>query len=205
MTIALARHHPRDAVRQFEAAQDALGERGVGIELLVLACSAYVGVDDIAKASACAQAAAERDVGGGIRRDVVTALIDAARRHLLPITSPEQLEAYAQIARVAAWCALGDAVAEAVVRPHLLWAAQARTEPSGPRRYGQYLTVLLGMLPQPLVHLIGGKPQWAILALGPDESSRTDVERIVASPVVREVHRGIGDRFEWAFSTFVAE
>jgi hypothetical protein len=203
MATLIAGMPPEIALRHVNDLREALGPTAIHVPLLTEGCVAAAALGRLEEAADLARLALALDPDEATRLTIVEALVAAAQQ-LLPLAAHEELVRYSRLVEVAAWCAHGSASAEAIARPHRLWAAQAGSHLSMEGRAAGLVTVLFGFLPQPLVVALLRTPQWEILHKGPEGSDRGDLARVMDNPLVDQLHRSVVSRFEWPYREYAA-
>ncbi|HEX4363586.1 MAG TPA: hypothetical protein VHZ75_03490 [Solirubrobacteraceae bacterium] len=181
----------QDAERRLAAGLDA--------SLEVLLVEALVAGSQVEEAIRRAIDAIESDPDNlAVRSSVTASLVQALQFSLLPIRSPEELLRYQRVVEVAAWCAEGAPEAEDVVRPFRMWSVVADNRLYvGDVASRAYAGVLTGFLILPILNRARAKPQWKIVADGPEHVNREVFDEVACGAVSRFVHEPIKDRLSW--------
>jgi tetratricopeptide (TPR) repeat protein len=146
---------------------------------------------------------AKRALGSGtddlaLRSNTVSALINAARVGLLPLSSDEQLRRYQDLIEWAAWCAKGAPEAEDRVRPYRLWAVEAESRAyTGRIELRSIIAVASGFLLLPVHNRMRSKPHWQVLYDGPGTASGEMFEVVVEGGTAGLIHDGLMDKLPW--------
>lgn len=146
---------------------------------------------------------AKRALGSGtddlaLRSNTVSALINAARVGLLPLSSDEQLRRYQDLIEWAAWCAKGAPEAEDRVRPYRLWAVEAESRAyTGRIELRSIIAVASGFLLLPVLNRMRSKPHWQVLYDGPGTASGEMFEVVVEGGTAGLIHDGLMDKLPW--------
>jgi hypothetical protein len=163
------------ATGQFERLDQLLDAAGrelpsVPHGLLVSAALGQIRRGDLGNGAAAAVRAVSSDpTDKAARNDLAVALVHVAAAQLLPISSPTAMSSYEEAVAVAAWCAVGVPEAEAVVRPHRMWAARARTKVFvGNDVWRTAIATYTAFLLLPLHNAIRSMPAWKVLWNGPE-------------------------------------
>jgi hypothetical protein len=145
-----------------------------------------------------------------IRSDVVQVLVKIAISKFLPIDSDEKAESYARIIGVAAWAAQGVPEAEDFVRPHRMWAANAR-QPifAGNWQWRAFFAIVTGFISLPIHNAMQSKSAWNVLHEGPPAADASRMESrmraknrawfmVTRNSYIEAVHDGV--RLPWQSS-----
>jgi tetratricopeptide (TPR) repeat protein len=146
---------------------------------------------------------AKRALGDGtedlaLRSNTVTALINAARVGLLPLSSDEQLHRYQDLIEWAAWCAKGAPEAEDRVRPYRLWAVEAESRAyTGRVEVRSIVAVASGFLLLPILNRMRSKPHWQVLYDGPGTANGEMFDVVFEGGIAKLVHDELMDKLPW--------
>lgn len=188
----------KDAERRLTNGLDA------GLEVLLV--EALVASSQVEEAVRRAIDAIEEDLDNlAVRSSVTASLVQALQFSLLPIRSTEELVRYQRVVEVAAWCADGAPEAEDAVRPFRMWSVVADNRLYvGDVASRAYAGVLTGFLILPILNRVRAKPQWKIVAEGPENVNLEAFDEVALGGVSRLVHEPIKDRLPW-WNTYFAD
>ena len=122
----------------------------------------------------------------------------------LPIKSKKEMDVFAEMVEVAAWCAQGVPEAELDVMPYRIWAVAGRNLVY----VSDYATkavfgVLTGFLSLPIVNRLGSEAGWKILANGPLHSRTVGGWiSLTSDGFVEDLHKPSKKSFDWRHPTW---
>lgn len=189
---------PKEALATLEEAERVL-KAELTPWMLSHRCEAYAALGEPEKALEDAKRALDAEADDlALRSNTVSALIDAARVGLLPLSSEEQLRRYQDLIEWAAWCAKGAPEAEDRVRPFRLWAVEAESRAyTGRIDVRSIVAVASGFLLLPFLNRMRSKPHWKVLYDGPQAASGEMFEVIARGGITGFVHEGLMDKLPW--------